>query len=228
MPQDLRFSDPKDVRLACRRDELEVFPSLTINGYLCVNIVMMDAAYADDFHTFCKVNAVSCPLIARVPIGQRQCPEEWAADCDLCTDLRSYDVSEHGEVTGSRTQVADLFSEDPVTFLIGSSVSFDGELEERGWTPGWGPCIYDTTVACETVGPFAGHMAVTMRSFPSAPHRARRALVRGPSCHEKSMIPAAKRVGESPALRRVHHRPDGRSRFPISTIFSSGQRSSGL
>ena len=32
-----------------------------------------------------------------------------------------------------------------------------------------------------------------------------------PSCHEKSTTPAAKRVGESPALRGIHHR---HNRFP--------------
>lgn len=168
MAQQLRYSDPRQVRMACRRNELEIFPSRTINGYLCVNLVMMDLAYAEEFHGFCRRNAVSCPLLAVVPAGERRCPPRWAADCDLCTDLRSYDIIEHGHVVRSSRQVDDLFTSRTVSFLIGSSVSFDGEIEQRGWKPGWGPCIYDTDQACVPVGPYAGTMAVTMRSFPAA------------------------------------------------------------
>jgi len=168
MPQEQRFDDPLQVRLACREDRLDVFPSTTINGYLCVNLVMMDAASAGDFQRFCQLNRVACPLLATLPAGDTRCPEDWARDCELTTDLRSYDIIEHGRVTRSVTQVSDLVDERTVSFLIGSSVSFDGLLEEHGWRPTWGPCIYDTSRACEAVGPYAGNMAVTMRSFPSA------------------------------------------------------------
>jgi uncharacterized protein YcsI (UPF0317 family) len=168
MAQAPRFADPLAVRLACREDRLDGFPSRAIDGFLCANVVMLDQSYAADFEAFCRANPVSCPLLAVVPAGQRRCPERWARDCDFCTDLRSYDVIEGGVTTRSVPRVDDLFHEDLVTFLIGSSVSFDGELEVRGWRPGWGPCIYETAVPCEPVGPFRGPMAVTMRTFPPA------------------------------------------------------------
>jgi uncharacterized protein YcsI (UPF0317 family) len=167
MAQLPRFDDPLTVRLACREERLDVFPSRTINGFLCVNVVMLERAYAGDFERFCRANPASCPLLAVVPAGQWRCPERWARDCDLRTDLRSYDVIENGLVTRSVPRVDDLFHDGLVTFLIGSSVSFDGELEERGWKPGWGPCIYETAVACAPVGVFRGPMAVTMRTFPA-------------------------------------------------------------
>jgi uncharacterized protein YcsI (UPF0317 family) len=199
MAQDLRFSDPRQVRLACRRDELDIFPSRTINGYLCVNLVMMDQDHAGDFHEFCRRNAVSCPLLAVLPAGQRQCPPRWAADCDLCTDLRSYDIIEHGRVVRSARQVQELFTPRTVSFLIGSSVSFDGELEQRGWTPGWGPCIYDTDQACIPVGPYAGTMAVTMRSFPAAvADRVAEFTGHFPGCHGGPI--ARRRAGDAPVL----------------------------
>ena len=92
-------------------------------------------------------------------------PDALAASADLRTDLRSYDLIRHGEHVESLTRVDHLFEEDTVSFLIGSSVSFDGLLESRGWAPSWGPCIYLTQVAYESVGPFRGNMAVTMRTF---------------------------------------------------------------
>ncbi len=163
-----RFDTPLDVRLACRRDALSVFPSTTIDGFLAVNLVMMDRDHAGEFETFCERNPRACPLIAMTEPGQPFAPATLAADCDLRTDLRSYDVLRDGRNTGSVPEVAGLFNERIVSFLIGSSVSFDGLLAQRGWRAGFGPCIYLTTVECEPVGPFRGPLAVTMRSFPPA------------------------------------------------------------
>lgn len=163
-----RFDTPAAVRLACRANQVPVFPSTTIDGYLCVNLVMMAAEFATDFLAFCRANPVACPLIAHTEPGQRLAPSEIAANCDLCTDLRSYDLITHGEPTGSATDVSEWFRDDTVSFLIGSSVSFDGLLHQRGWAPGWGPAIYLTTQRCVSVGPFAGEVAVTLRTFPPA------------------------------------------------------------
>ena len=54
-----------------------------------------------------------------------------------------------------------------MTFFIGSSVSFDGLLQERGWALSWGPCIYLTKRQTVPVGPYRGEIAVTMRTFPA-------------------------------------------------------------
>ena len=42
------FKTPLEVRLACRRNELQGAASSALSGYLCVNIVMMDKEHADD------------------------------------------------------------------------------------------------------------------------------------------------------------------------------------
>jgi uncharacterized protein YcsI (UPF0317 family) len=84
----MRYDTPAAVRAACRANTCPVFPSTTINGYLCVNIVMMDQQYATDFLKFCKANPISCPLVGYTTPGQRLAPPAIAADCDLCTDLR--------------------------------------------------------------------------------------------------------------------------------------------
>ena len=49
-----QFASPHAVRLAYRANTIEVFPSTVIDGFLCVNIVMMDQQYANEFLEFCK------------------------------------------------------------------------------------------------------------------------------------------------------------------------------
>ena len=161
------FTSPYDVRQACRHNQLGYFPSLALAGYLCVNLVMMDQAYAEEFKAFCEVNPVPCPLLGITRPGKFDAPE-MGRDIDLRTDLRSYDVLINGVNTGSRTDVADFCNGRTVSFLIGSSVSLDGLLVEKTYRPSFGPCIYLTDIACQPVGRYAGNMAVTMRSYEPA------------------------------------------------------------
>ena len=160
----MTFNTPLDVRLACRNNQLEGFASRALPGYLCVNVAFLHEQYADDFEAFCRANPKPCPLIARMDAGQTDCPE-FAADLDIRTDLGSYDIVRDGEVTELRPDIIDLFDDRMVTFLIGSSVSFDGLLADKGYPAAFGPTIQLTELACEAVGPFAGNMAVTIRSF---------------------------------------------------------------
>ena len=159
------LSTAYDIRLLCRKNKMDRFPSLAINGHLCLNLVMMDKDYATDFETFCRLNPKPCPLLGVIPAGQRSCPE-FGVDIDLCTDLRSYDVYREGKICESRTEVTNLYTERTVSFLIGSSVSFDGVLNEKGLSPSYGPCIYKTDIDCHPVDRYQGKVAVTMRSYP--------------------------------------------------------------
>lgn len=177
------FKNAYEVRLACRENRLDYFPSLALAGQLCVNIVMMDEEFAPDFEAFCKKNRVPCPLLGMAETGRRDCPE-FGRDLDLCTDLRSYDVYRYGEKTETRQEVADLFTPRTRTFLIGSSVSFDGVLEEKGWKPSFGPCIYLTSLQCEPVGRYSGRIAVTMRSYlPPVADNVAEYTSHFPKCH---------------------------------------------
>jgi uncharacterized protein YcsI (UPF0317 family) len=155
------------IRLACRENRITGFPSLQAPGYLCVNIVMMDKAYAEEFELFCKANPVPCPLLGKLEAGQRS-HDAIASKLDICHDLRSYDLYQNGKHIETLTQVEAHFTDDTVTFLIGSSVSFDGLLQSKGYTASYGPCIYLSSKQCETIGPYAGQIAVTMRSYPPA------------------------------------------------------------
>ncbi len=158
------FRSPLEVRLACRRNALKTVASRALSGYLCVNVVMMDKAYAAEFEGFCRANPKPCPLLAVMPAGRTDCPD-FARGLDIRTDLGSYGVIREGVVVEQRRDVVSLFSGGMVTFLIGSSVSFDGLLVEKGYKPSFGPCIQLTDLDCEPMGRFRSKMAVTMRSF---------------------------------------------------------------
>jgi uncharacterized protein YcsI (UPF0317 family) len=160
----MEYKTPLEVRLACRTNELKGFASRALPGYLCVNVAFLDVEYADDFEAFCRANPKPCPLIARLEPGQTDCPE-YARDLDIRTDLGSYDIVRNGEVTEIRQEIVERFDDRTVSFLIGSSVSFDGLLAEKGYPAAFGPTIQLTTQACKPVGLFSGNMAVTIRSF---------------------------------------------------------------
>jgi len=161
------FKTPLDVRLACRKNSLQGFASRALPGYLCVNVVFLPKQYADDFASFCEANPKPCPLLKRFDPGQTS-NDEYAQELDIRTDLGSYDVIQNGQVTEQRRDILDLFDEKTVTFLIGSSVSFDGLLIEKGYQPAFGPTIQMTNRDCKPVGPFKGKMAVTIRAFDPA------------------------------------------------------------
>jgi uncharacterized protein YcsI (UPF0317 family) len=160
------FTTPLDVRLACRENRLKhTVASGALSGYLCVNIVMLDKDHAGDFIAFCQRNPRPCPLLGVVEAGRVDCPQ-FARELDLRTDLGSYDVIRHGVVTEQVRDVQHLFTDRTVTLLIGSSVSFDGLLREKGMASSFGPRLLLTNVQCEPAGVFHGPMVVTMRSFP--------------------------------------------------------------
>lgn len=177
------YTTPYEVRLACRGNNLSGFASRALGGYLCVNAVMMDRQYADDFLQFCKNNPRSCPLLAVLPPGVTECPD-LARDLDIRTDLGSYDILRNGEVEEQRNEVTCLFQDDMVTFLTGSSVSFDGLLIEKGLAPEFGPCIQITSRQCRPSGPFKTPMAVTLRIFsPDKVEPVWNFTARFPKCH---------------------------------------------
>ena len=112
---------------------------------------MMDQDYAVEFEAFCRANPRPCPLLGVIPGGQTAAPE-FGRDIDLRTDLRSYDALVDGRNIGSRSDVLGLYHPRLVSFLIGSSVSFDGLLVDKGFAPSYGPCIYLTAVGHSWLG----------------------------------------------------------------------------
>lgn len=176
---------PEVVRLACRADTVEVFPSTLVSGYLCLNLVIIHQRFAEAFTEFCAANQQACPLFWSGPPGQWSPPPHIAANCDLRRDLRRYDLIIEGERASSVTNVVEHWTNDSVAFLIGSSVSFDGLIADRGLAPDWGPAVFRSGLACTPAAPFDGPMAVTLRIWRDTKRAEAVAAdtARFPACH---------------------------------------------
>lgn len=170
-------SSPKDARLACRRGELIGPTAGLAEGFAQANLVVLPQADATDFLLFCQRNPKPCPLLEVLD------PGGWApaiaAGADLRTDLPRYRVWRRGEVVDEPHDVADLWRDDFVSFLIGCSFTFEtalrtGGVPVRHIDEGRNVPMYRTNVPCAAAGRFRGELVVSMR--PMTPAEAIRAI----------------------------------------------------
>ena len=82
-------------------------------------------------------------------------------------------VYENGVLSGEYTDVARFWRDDLVSFLIGCSFSFEGDLlaadvPVRQIEEGKNVPMYDTNIPCAPAGIFCGNMVVSMRPVPYA------------------------------------------------------------
>lgn len=167
-----------EARLACRRGEITGSTAGIADGYVQGNLAILPAELAADFLLFAQRNPRSCPLVGVSGPGERGIPE-LGADLDIATDASGYRVWRHGELVEERLDVADLWRDDLVAFVIGCSFSFEGAMVEDGLPlrhveEGVRVPMYRTSIPCRPAGPFAGPMVVSMR--PLTPAQAIRAV----------------------------------------------------
>ena len=132
-------------------------------GAVQANLVVVPRAAAFDFARFCLLNPRPCPLLAVSDDG-------FALGGDLRTDLPRYLVWRDGAVAEERSDVADLWTDDMVGFLLGCSFSWEGRLEAAGLTPRHveqkrNVPMYRTAVPNARAGPFGGSLVVSMRPY---------------------------------------------------------------
>ena len=169
---DYSQAKPADVRQLIREGKLTGQTSGMCDGYAQANLVVLprDAAY--DFLLFCQRNPRPCPLLEVSDTGARQL-RDIAPGADIATDLPKYRVYEHGVLTGEYNDVSALWRDDFVSFLIGCSFSFEGDLlaadvPVRQIEEGKNVPMYDTNIPCAPAGIFHGNMVVSMRPLPHA------------------------------------------------------------
>ena len=170
-------------------------------------ILPRELAY--DFLLFAQRNPKSCPILEVSDTGSRYL-KEIAPGADIARDIPRYRIYEHGVMTGEYTDVSDFWRDDLVSFLIGCSFSFEGELMEadvsvRHIEEGRNVPMYITNIPCQPAGVFQGSMVVSMRPLPYD-QIVKSVLVTGsmPKVHG-----APVHIGEPAAIGiRDIHRPD--------------------
>jgi len=139
-------------------------------GYLQANLMIIPQQQAFDFLLFCQRNPKPCPLIEVLAPGERE--PACAQGADIATDVPGYRVYRDGELVQERNEVASLWRDDFVSFLIGCSFSFEAALADDGIAlrhieQGRNVAMYRTNIACVPAGSFRGEMVVSMRPIKS-------------------------------------------------------------
>lgn len=161
---------PKDVRALIREGMIDYQTSGMCEGYAQANLVVLPQKYAYDFLLFAMRNPRSCPLLEVSDVGKREL-KFLGEDTDIARDIPKYRIYENGELKGEQTDVSAFWRDDLVSFLIGCSFSFEGELlaadvPVRQIEQDCNVPMYNTNIACEPSGVFKGNMVVSMRPIP--------------------------------------------------------------
>jgi len=140
--------------------------------YAQANLVILPEACATDFTRFCTLNPKPCPVLGLTIRGNPH-PEELAPGADLRSDVTRYRVYRDGNLAEEVTDIASLWREDFVAFLLGCSFTFEKALVRAGIPVrhlelGCNVPMFQTSVACHSAGPFAGPLVVTMRPIPAS------------------------------------------------------------
>lgn len=170
MPQD-GFHIPVQLRAAIRAGQFNGQTSGLGGGALQGNLVILPVAEAADFLRFCQSNPRPCPLLAVGEPGDPRLPS-LGADIDLRHDLPRYRIFREGRLEGEPTDIADLWRDDLVSFVLGCSYSFEAALAEAGipmrhQAAGRNVPMYRTNLPCRPAGRFAGPLVVSMRPMPA-------------------------------------------------------------
>ena len=169
---DYREAEPAAVRAQIREGNFTGQTSGLCNGYAQANLVTLPRDIAYDFLLFTQRNPRPCPLLEVSDTGSRLL-QQIAPGADIATDLPKYRIYEHGVLTGEYTDVVKFWRKDFVSFLIGCSFSFEGELlaadvPVRQIEEGKNVPMYNTNIPCKPAGIFHGNLVVSMRPIPHA------------------------------------------------------------
>ena len=171
IPQnDLRHVTAAELRRVVRAGEFDGPTAGLAVGFVQANLVVLPGAYADEFEEVCRRNDRPCPLIGRATPGQVE-PTAAAAGADLRTDVPRYRVFRGGQLQADEpTDVASLWRDNFVSFLLGCSFTFEKGLARAGLPvrhidQGRNVPMYRTSLACHSVGRFAGPLVVSMRPY---------------------------------------------------------------
>jgi len=140
-------------------------------GYTQANLVVLPKEWAFDMLLFGQRNPQPVPLLDVTEPGAVS--TVLAPGADLRTDLPRYRVWRDGVLVDEPTDVADLWADDLVSFLIGCSFSFETALLDAGVPvrnieQDRNVSMYRTSSECRPAGRLSGPLVVSMRPVPAA------------------------------------------------------------
>lgn len=156
------MTEAQTARLAMRRGEWTTGTTYKVPGFVQCNLVVLAREFAYDFLLYCQRNPKPCPMIDVTDPGDPE-PKFSAPGADLRTDLPRYAVFREGQRQPDVTDVRDLWRDDSVAFLIGSSLTFDEALQRAGVPRSPFVWVLRTALATRRTGRFSGPLVVTMR-----------------------------------------------------------------
>jgi uncharacterized protein YcsI (UPF0317 family) len=164
------FTTPSDVRQASRSGSFVQPTAGCAPGFIQANMMIVPQAQAFDFLLFCQRNPKSCPLVEVLAPGQLE--PACAPGANIATDLPGYRVYRDGAFAEERSDIAALWQDDFVTFLIGCSFSFESAVMQAGIPlrhvdQGRNVAMYRTNLPCTPAGIFQGPTVVSMRPIKS-------------------------------------------------------------
>ena len=167
-----RHSSPAQVRAVCRSGSFGGHTSGLADRHVQGNLVVLPQAQAADFLRFCQRNPKPCPLLAVGEPGDPALPA-LGAGIDIRSDLPRYRVWRDGELVQEPQDIAALWQDDFVSFVLGCSFSFEQALLDEGLRlrhidEGRNVAMFRTSIATAAAGPFSGPLVVTMRPLKAA------------------------------------------------------------
>ncbi len=180
--------DGRRMRLKARAGEGPPHTAGLAPGNLQGNLVALPLDAAAEFEAYCKANSAPCPLVGISKPGDPSLPA-LGLDIDIRRDLPGYRVWRDGRLAAEVPDIADLWRDDMVSFVIGCSYSFEAALIEaaiplRHIEEGHNVSMYVTAIETRSLGRFAGPMVVSMRPLkPDAVALAKRITAATPNAH---------------------------------------------
>lgn len=167
---DFQWAAAHELRRVIRSGKYTGSTAGLARGFVQANLVVLPGRLAEEFRDFCAANPKPCPLLEYTEPG---CFEvrQTAPGSDLRTDLPRYKVFVDGvSQSAEPTDVRRIWRDDLTGFLLGCSFTFDDALleaglpvrhvEEKRNVP-----MFRTSLACRSIGHFAGPLVVSMRPF---------------------------------------------------------------
>jgi uncharacterized protein YcsI (UPF0317 family) len=162
-------ASPAEVRALIRSRAITGQTSGMCEGYAQANLIVLPREYAYDFLLFAQRNPKPCPVLEVSEAGDRQLHR--IARADIATDIPRYRIYEDGVLVNETVDASPFWRDDLVSFLIGCSFSFEGELLEAGVSvrhieENRNVPMYLTNLPCDPAGVMHGNMVVSMRPLP--------------------------------------------------------------